>query len=374
MNNHDTRFANQYAIQWFPGHMAKTLRMMEQEIQHVDASLVLLDARIPLSSLNPEIERITARKPKLYALNKADLADPAVTEEWIRYFHEADAGCVAISAKQKGGANAVKAAIEKELSGLLARRQNRGMAGAKTQVMLCGIPNVGKSTFINTFAGSARAKAADRPGVTKGKQWVSTEKFDLLDMPGVLWKKFDSKTIASNLAFIGSIKDDILDVEELAMNLLDEVRRNYPDLVAQRYKLDVLRRDYPAARIDYNRLLELDPQSYSGRLGLATLEQKEGKFRESLEILNKMITATPDDATLYIARADVEREMKHEDLALVDLEEAIRLDAASADAYLLRGNIYLAQKKKGLAKADFEKAISLGVPPADLHEQLKQCK
>ncbi len=238
MNNQDTRFANQYTIQWFPGHMTKTLRMMEQEILHVDASLVLLDARIPLSSLNPEIERITARKPKLYVLNKADLADPAVTEEWIRYFHEADAGCVAISAKQKGGANAVKAAIEKELSGLLARRQNRGMGGAKTQVMLCGIPNVGKSTFINTFAGSARAKAADRPGVTKGKQWVSTEKFDLLDMPGVLWKKFDSKTIASNLAFIGSIKDDILDVEELAMNLLDEVRRNYPDLVAQRYKLD----------------------------------------------------------------------------------------------------------------------------------------
>ena len=124
------------------------------------------------------------------------------------------------------------------LSGLLERRQNRGMGGAKTQVMLCGIPNVGKSTFSNTFAGSARAKAADRPGVTKGKQWVSSEKFDLLDMPGVLWKKFDSRTIASNLAFIGSIKDDILDVEELAMNLLDEVRRNYPDLVAQRYKLD----------------------------------------------------------------------------------------------------------------------------------------
>ena len=238
MNEMDTRFANQYNIQWFPGHMTKTLRMMEQEIQHVDASLVLLDARIPLSSLNPEIERITARKPKLYALNKADLADPAVTEEWIKYFRAADAGCVAISAKQKGGANAVKAAIEKELAGLLERRQNRGMGGAKTQVMLCGIPNVGKSTFINTFAGSARAKAADRPGVTKGKQWVSTDKFDLLDMPGVLWKKFDSKTIASNLAFIGSIKDDILDVEELAMNLLDEVRRNYPDLVAQRYKLD----------------------------------------------------------------------------------------------------------------------------------------
>ena len=128
------------------------------------------------------------------------------------------------------------------------------------------------------------------------------------------------------------------------------------------------------ARIDYNRLLELDPQSYSGRLGLATLEQKEGKFREALAILNKMIVEYPEDATLYIARADVERDMKHEDLALVDLEEAIRLDTSSADAYLLRGNIYLVQKKKALAKSDFEKAISLGVPPADLHEQLKQCR
>ena len=230
MNEMDTRFANQYNIQWFPGHMTKTLRMMEQEIQHVDASLVLLDARIPLSSLNPEIERITARKPKLYALNKADLADPAVTEEWIKYFRAADAGCVAISAKQKGGAKAVQTAIEKELASLLERRQNRGMGGAKTQVMLCGIPNVGKSTFINTFAGSARAKAADRPGVTKGKQWVSTEKFDLLDMPGVLWKKFDSKTTASNLAFIGSIKDDILDVtstqEVLGKPVLSDERNN----------------------------------------------------------------------------------------------------------------------------------------------------
>ena len=173
--NNDTRFANQYNIQWFPGHMTKTLRMMETEIQHVDASLVLLDARIPLSSLNPEVERITARKPKLYVLNKADLADPAVTEEWIRYFRAADAGCVAISAKQKGGAKAVQTAIEKELASLLERRQNRGMGGAKTQVMLCGIPNVGKSTFINTFAGSARAKAADRPGVTKGQHWHNTK-------------------------------------------------------------------------------------------------------------------------------------------------------------------------------------------------------
>ena len=238
MNEMDTRFANQYNIQWFPGHMTKTLRMMEQEIQHVDASLVLLDARIPLSSLNPEIERITARKPKLYALNKADLADPAVTEEWIKYFRAADAGCVAISAKQKGGANAVKAAIEKELAGLLERRQNRGMGGAKTQVMLCGIPNVGKSTFINSFAGAARAKAANKPGVTRGKQWITVDDYDLMDMPGVLWKKFDSLETATNLAFIGSIKDDILDIEELACGLLSGVRAIYPQRLMERYKLD----------------------------------------------------------------------------------------------------------------------------------------
>ena len=236
--NNDTRFANQYNIQWFPGHMTKTLRMMETEIQHVDASLVLLDARIPLSSLNPEVERITARKPKLYVLNKADLADPAVTEEWIRYFHAADAGCVAISAKQKGGANAVKAAIEKELAGLLERRQNRGMGGAKTQVMLCGIPNVGKSTFINSFAGAARAKAANKPGVTRGKQWITVDDYDLMDMPGVLWKKFDSLETATNLAFIGSIKDDILDIEELACGLLSGVRAIYPQRLMERYKLD----------------------------------------------------------------------------------------------------------------------------------------
>ena len=237
MSKFETQNANQYNIHWFPGHMAKTLRMMETEINNVDASLILLDARIPLSSLNPEVERITARKPKLYALNKADLADPKITEEWIRYFRSADAGCVAINAKQKGGTAAVKSAIEKELTELMKRRQGRGMTGAKIRVMLCGIPNVGKSTFINTFAGSVRAKAADKPGVTRGKQWVGTESFDLLDMPGVLWKKFDSKQIASNLAFIGSIKDDILHIEELAMNLLDQVRKNYPEKVAERYKL-----------------------------------------------------------------------------------------------------------------------------------------
>lgn len=234
----ETKNSNQYNIQWFPGHMAKTLRLMDQEIKNVDACLVLLDARIPLSSLNPEIERIVARKPRLYVLNKADLADPTITARWIDYFHAADAGCVAINARQKGGAAAVKSAIDKELSALMAKRERKGMVGAKLALMLCGIPNVGKSTFINTFAGSARAKTADRPGVTVGKQWVSAGKYDLLDMPGVLWKRFDNRHIASNLAFIGSIKDDILDIEELSMNLLDEVRMHYPQKVAERFKLN----------------------------------------------------------------------------------------------------------------------------------------
>ena len=230
-------FVNRQNIQWFPGHMAKTLRLMEADIRNVDAVLQLLDARIPLSSLNPEIERITATKPHLYVMNKADLADPTITAQWVKYFKSAGAGCLAISAKQKGGAAAVKQAIERELEDLTRRRASRGMTGARIRVMVVGIPNVGKSTFINTFAGSARAKAADKPGVTRGKQWVTVDGFDLLDMPGVLWKKFDTLEIATNLAFIGSIKDDILDIEELAMGLLSQVCEIYPEKLAARYKL-----------------------------------------------------------------------------------------------------------------------------------------
>lgn len=224
-------------IQWFPGHMTKTLRLMEREIRNVDVVLQLLDARIPHSSLNPEIARITAGKPHLYLLNKADLADPDVTARWLAYFRRGGDACLAISSKGRGGVQGVKKAIETELAGLLARRAGKGMAGAKRRVMVVGIPNVGKSTFINSFAGAARAKTADRPGVTRGKQWVTVGAFDLLDMPGVLWKKFDSQRVAGNLAFIGSIRDEILDVESLAMSLLGEMREMYPDRLAERYRL-----------------------------------------------------------------------------------------------------------------------------------------
>ena len=224
-------------IQWFPGHMTKTLRLMEKDIRNVDAVLQLLDARIPRSSLNQEIARITAGKPHLYVLNKADLADPDVTARWVAYFRRGGDGCLAVTSKNRGGVQGVKNAIETELAELLERRAVKGMAGAKIRVMVVGIPNVGKSTFINSFAGAARAKAADRPGVTRGKQWVTVGNYDLLDMPGVLWKKFDSMEVAGNLAFIGSIKDDVLDIEALATALLGEMQRMYPERLAERYRL-----------------------------------------------------------------------------------------------------------------------------------------
>lgn len=228
---------NRRSIQWFPGHMAKTLRIMQQDVRGVDAVLLLLDARIPRSSLNPELERIAAAKPRLYVLNKADLADPGRTARWARWFGAQGAGCVAIDARQKNGAGAVRRAVDGALAGLLARNAQKGMTGGRVRLMVAGIPNVGKSTFINSFAGAARAAAADRPGVTRGKQWITAGRYDLLDMPGVLWKKFDSLETASNLAFIGSIRDDILDLEELAAGLLEQMRAVYPDRLAARYKL-----------------------------------------------------------------------------------------------------------------------------------------
>ncbi len=228
---------NSRPIQWFPGHMTKTLRVMEKEIRNVDVVLQLLDARIPYSSLNPEIMRITRGKPHLYVLNKSDLADPDITAQWVSHFRKDGDGCLAVSSKNRGGVQSVKHAIDAELADLLERRAVKGMAGAKIRVMIVGIPNVGKSTFINSFAGSVRAKAADKPGVTRGKQWVTVGNYDLLDMPGVLWKKFDTLETASNLAFIGSIKDDILDIESLATGLLSEMQKMYPERLIERYHL-----------------------------------------------------------------------------------------------------------------------------------------
>ncbi|MBQ9846042.1 MAG: ribosome biogenesis GTPase YlqF [Oscillospiraceae bacterium] len=228
---------NHQQIHWFPGHMMKTLRLMEKEIKNVDVVIVLLDSRIPFSSQNPEIEQIIKNKNRIYILNKQDLADPEITAKWIKYFRDNGTGAIALNSKTGKNFGTVKAQIEKELKDLLERRQSRGIEGAKIRAMLCGIPNVGKSTFINGFAGQQRAKAADKPGVTRGKQWITVDNFELLDMPGVLWRKFDNNNIASNLAFIGSIKDDILDIETLAMSLIDQLKKIYPAMLMERYKL-----------------------------------------------------------------------------------------------------------------------------------------
>ena len=174
--NNDTRFANQYNIQWFPGHMTKTLRMMETEIQHVDASLVLLDARIPLSSLNPEVERITARKPKLYVLNKADLADKERTREWSAFFKEKGFFVVSLDARSKSGMKSITDIVMEACKEKIERDRKRGIKNRPVRAMVEGIPKVGKSTFINSFAGKACAKTGNKPGVTKGKQWIRRNK------------------------------------------------------------------------------------------------------------------------------------------------------------------------------------------------------
>ncbi len=228
---------NSKSIHWFPGHMMKTLRLMASEIKNVDVVIYLLDARIPYSSQNPEINEIIKNKPTVYVINKSDLSDRSITNRWIKYFRDKGMGAIAINSKTGKNSKQVITQIEKELKDLLERRQAKGIEGAKIRAMMVGIPNVGKSTFINALAGTRRAKAADKPGVTRGKQWVTVGNFDLLDMPGVLWRKFENQNIAANLAFIGSIKDDILDIESLAVSLIDELKKIYPQMLIERYKL-----------------------------------------------------------------------------------------------------------------------------------------
>lgn len=228
---------NRQNIHWFPGHMMRTLRSIEKNLPKVDAVVQLLDARIPRSSLNPELQEAYKNKPRLYILNKSDLADEPTTARWLRFFAGEQSVCVALDSRKKGAAARVRPAVEQNLSDLLARRRDRGTAGAKTRLMITGIPNVGKSTFINSWAGGARAKAADKPGVTRGEQWITAGGYELLDMPGVLWKKFEDDTIAVNLALIGSIPDQILDTGDIAAGLLGQVGALQPRRLAERYKL-----------------------------------------------------------------------------------------------------------------------------------------
>lgn len=225
-------------IQWFPGHMAKTRRLMKESLPDVDIVLELLDARIPYSSKNPEIKKIVGEKPIVTILNKASLADPGTTADWCRRYRVHMNACVAIDCLTGEGIADLKNTVREVLADKIARYRERGMEGRRLKAMIVGIPNVGKSSLINRLAGGKHAKVENRPGVTLTKQWVSTDiGLSLLDMPGVLWPKFDEKRVGENLAATGAIRDQILDVEEVAMILAGRLAEVAPDLLAARYRL-----------------------------------------------------------------------------------------------------------------------------------------
>lgn len=225
-------------IQWFPGHMAKTRRVMKESLKLVDIVVELRDARIPKSSRNPEIEKIVGDKPRLVVFNKADIADPAVTKEWQEYYKSHGVRTLALDCRSGKGLKELVPAVRQELHDLLEKRKARGMESRSIRMMIVGVPNVGKSSLINRLAGGKRVKVEDRPGVTRGKQWVRLESgIELLDMPGVLWPKFDDRQVGERLAYTGAIKDDVYDLEWVAMRFLDLLRQRYPQLLQQRFKV-----------------------------------------------------------------------------------------------------------------------------------------
>ena len=225
-------------FQWYPGHMTKARRMMQENIKLIDIVVELVDARVPFSSKNPDIDELAKNKYRLIVLNKADMADAKTTAVWQNYF-EAKGFFVAKVNSQKGaGMKEVKSLIEKACQEKKARDKKRGILNRPLRAMVVGIPNVGKSTFINTFAGRACAKTGNKPGVTKGKQWIRLNKgVELLDTPGILWPKFEDQQVGIRLACVGSIKDDILNMEELALWLIDYLRENYKGILAERYQI-----------------------------------------------------------------------------------------------------------------------------------------
>ena len=225
-------------IQWFPGHMAKTRRLMAECLPLVDIVLEVLDARIPLSSSNPEIRKLTEGKPLLKILNKASLADPNATRAWRTRFETIGTPCVAIDCVSGEGLRTVPEVVRRVLSDKVERYNERGMSGRRLRAMIVGIPNVGKSSLINRLAGGKKAKVENRPGVTVNKQWVPAfDGLDLLDMPGVLWPKFESRATGLALAVTGAIKDNILDIEEISCRLLETLSAHYADNLKARYKI-----------------------------------------------------------------------------------------------------------------------------------------
>ena len=280
-------------LSWFPGHMTKTRRMITAEIKNMDAVCEILDARIPLSSRNPDVDELTAGKPRLVVLNRVDQADPGETRRWAAYFR--GKGYAVLEANAKGGAGTAQfaAAVRELLRDKLAAWADRGQVGRTVRVMVLGIPNVGKSTFINKVAHRKTARAEDRPGVTRSEQWVPVDStLELLDSPGILWPRFDDPEVGKRLAFTGAIKDDVVDMEELACCLMDYLSRRYAPVLAERYKIEVEPEDsgydllekagrkrgflMRGAQVDTQRMARVLLDEFrGGKLGRFTLETVE---------------------------------------------------------------------------------------------------
>ena len=279
-------------IQWYPGHMTKTRRQMEADLKQVDAVCEIVDARIPISSRNPDIDSICGSKPRIVILNRMDLADPEATKSWISYFKEKAMAAVATDCKSRKGINQFQPAVRSLLKERLERDAAKGMHRA-IRVMVVGIPNVGKSTLINQISGRKGAKAENRPGVTRGKQWVTVDSgLLLLDTPGILWPKFEDPEVGLKLAYTGAVKEDVIDLEELASRLMELLYRRYPDAVKARYGIDMpentpgymlleeagRKRGFLMARGEINteRMAKVLVDEYrSGKLGRFTLEGPE---------------------------------------------------------------------------------------------------
>ena len=226
-------------VQWFPGHMAKTRRLIKECLPSVDAVTEILDARMPISSSNPELNELIGNKPLIVLLNKCDVADENATRRWLNYFNEKGIYALAVDCKSGNGLNKYAPLLREVLKDKIASNEAKGMIGKPLRIMVVGIPNTGKSSFINRMAGRNRAKVADKAGVTRHNQWFVIENgIELLDTLGVLWPKFDDPKIGDRLAFIGSVKDEVFDSETLAVRLLEVLSRDYPDRLSERYKID----------------------------------------------------------------------------------------------------------------------------------------
>lgn len=225
-------------VQWFPGHMAKTRRLIKESLSLVDGVTELLDARIPMSSRNPELDELTGKKPRIVLLNKCDVADDNVTREWIEYFKAKGQYAIAVDCRTGKGLNAYHNAVKQVLADVIKKNEAKGMGGKALRMMVVGIPNTGKSSFINRMAGKNRAKVADKPGVTRSNQWFAIGNgIELLDTPGVLWPKFDDPVVGDRLAFIGSVKDEVMDSETMAVRLIEALVNGYEDKLLSRFKL-----------------------------------------------------------------------------------------------------------------------------------------